>query len=110
MNPINGFNFPTNLANFGDIAKLGELTNLSDLTKPAGNEQSFKNFMLEAIQQVNGMQQDADRAVEQLMTGGDVNMAEVLTTVQKADMSFRMMLQIRNKLVQAYQEIKDIRI
>ena len=104
MNSINGINFPTNLSNFGDITKLG------DLTKPAGNEQSFKNFMIEAIQQVNGMQQDADRAVEQLVTGGDVNMAEVLTTVQKADMSFRMMLQIRNKLVQAYQEIKDIRI
>jgi flagellar hook-basal body complex protein FliE len=56
------------------------------------------------------MQQGADRAVEQLMTGGDVSPAEVLTAVQKADLSFRMMLQIRNKLVQAYQEIKDIRI
>ncbi len=44
------------------------------------------------------------------MTGGDVNPAEVLTAVQKADMSFRMMMQIRNKLVQAYQEMKDIRI
>jgi len=37
-------------------------------------------------------------------------MAEVLTSVQKADLSFRMMMQIRNKLVQAYQEIKEIRI
>ena len=104
MNPIDGIHFPTTLSNFGELSKLG------DLTKPAGNEQSFKNFMIEAIQQVNGMQQDADRAVEKLLTGDEVNMAEVFTTVQKADMSFRMMLQIRNKLVQAYQEIKDIRI
>lgn len=71
---------------------------------------SFKNFLLDSITHVNAMQQDADRAVEQLMTGGDANPAEVLTAVQKADMSFRMMLQIRNKLVQAYQEVKDIRI
>jgi len=42
--------------------------------------------------------------------GGDVNPAEVLTTLQKADISFRMMLQIRNKLVQAYQEVNNIRI
>ena len=56
------------------------------------------------------MQLDADHAVEQLMTGGDVNAAEVLTAVQKADLAFRMMVQVRNKLVQAYQEIKEIRI
>lgn len=73
------------------------------------NEQ-FKNFLLESIDQVNGMQVDANSAVQNLMTGGDVNPAEVLTTVQKADLAFRMMLQIRNKLVQAYQEVKDIRV
>jgi flagellar hook-basal body complex protein FliE len=56
------------------------------------------------------MQHDAERAVEQLVTGGEANMAEVMTTVQKADMSFRLMLQMRNKLVQAYEEIKDVRI
>jgi flagellar hook-basal body complex protein FliE len=71
---------------------------------------SFKDFMLQAIDQVNAMQSDADRSVEQLLTGGDVNPAEVLTAVQKADLSFRMMLQVRNKLVQAFQEIKEIRI
>ena len=71
---------------------------------------SFKDFMLEAIDKVNTMQQDADKAVESLFTGGDVSAAEVLTAVQKTDLTFRMMMQIRNKLVQAYQEIKEIRI
>jgi flagellar hook-basal body complex protein FliE len=70
----------------------------------------FKNFLIESIEQVNNMQADADKAVETLMTGGDVNPAEVLTAVQKADLTFRMMMQIRNKLVTAYQEIKDVRI
>lgn len=79
-------------------------------TAPATNQAPFKEFMLEALDHVNNMQQQADQAVEKLMTGGDVNPAEVLTAVQKADLSFRMMMQIRNKLVQAYQEIKDIRI
>ena len=52
---------------------------------------------------VRAIEPDHDR-------GGDVNPAEVLTTLQKADISFRMMLQIRNKLVQAYQEVNQIRI
>jgi flagellar hook-basal body complex protein FliE len=71
---------------------------------------SFKNFLLDSIQQVNSMQQDANQAVESFATGGDVNPAEVLTAVQKADMAFRMMMQVRNKLVQAYQDVQEIRV
>jgi flagellar hook-basal body complex protein FliE len=56
------------------------------------------------------MQHQADQAVQQLVTGEDVNPAEVLTSLQKADISFQLMLQIRNKLVQAYQEVNNIRI
>jgi flagellar hook-basal body complex protein FliE len=70
----------------------------------------FKSFLLDSLQQVNSMQADADQAVEQLMTGGDANPAEVLTAVQKADLTFRMMMQVRNKLMAAYQEIKEVRI
>jgi flagellar hook-basal body complex protein FliE len=75
-----------------------------------GGGGQFKNILLEAIGQVNSMQTQANEAVQQLVTGGDVNPAEVLTTLQKADISFRMMLQIRNKLVSAYQEVNNIRI
>jgi flagellar hook-basal body complex protein FliE len=76
----------------------------------AAGGQAFRNILLEALDQVNTMQSQANEAVEQLVTGGDVNPAEVLTTLQKADMSFRLMLQIRNKLVQAFQEVSNIRI
>jgi len=79
-------------------------------SQPLSGQPSFKEFMLEAIDHVNTMQQDANKAVETLMTGGDVSAAEVLTAVQKSDLTFRMMMQIRNKMVQAYQEIKEIRI
>jgi flagellar hook-basal body complex protein FliE len=80
------------------------------LAAPSSEAQSFARYMLDAIDQVNDMQHSANSAVEQLMTGGDVNMAEVFTAVQKADVSFRMLMQIRNKMLQAYEEIKDIRI
>ena len=71
---------------------------------------SFKNFLINSIQDVNAMQQQADQAVETLMTGGDADPAEVLTAVQKADMAFRLMMQMRNKLMQVSQEVRDIRI
>ena len=99
---------------------VNSISNLSQLgatpaTAPTGtvgkaDGSAFKNMLVDSIQQVNSMQQDANQAVENLFTGGETNPAEVLTAVQKADMAFRMMMQVRNKLVAAYQEIKDIRI
>jgi flagellar hook-basal body complex protein FliE len=71
---------------------------------------TFKSFLMESIQEVNSLQQAADQAVEKLVTGGEVNPAEVLTAVQKADIAFRMMLQVRNKLVEAYDNVMAIRV
>jgi flagellar hook-basal body complex protein FliE len=76
--------------------------------RPEGD--AFKNVLLEGLQHVNALQADAEQAVEALFTGGDGNTAEVLSAVKKAEMSFQLMMQMRNKLVQAYQEIRDIRI
>jgi len=76
----------------------------------SGASGAFKNLLIESITQVDAMQKAADHAVEGLFTGADVNPAEVLTAVQQADLSFRMLLQVRNKLLQAYQEVKEIRI
>ena len=56
------------------------------------------------------MQTDADDLVHSMLTGGEVNEAEVLTAVQKADLAFRMLLQVRNKLMEAYREIQQIQI
>lgn len=76
----------------------------------APGQTQFKDYLLRSLAEVNAMQHEADRAVEQLATGGDISPAEVLTAVQKADLAFKMMLQIRNKLVQAYQEVQNIRV
>lgn len=56
------------------------------------------------------MQLTADDNVHALITGEDVNESEVLTSVQKADLAFRMLLQVRNKLMEAYREVQQIQI
>jgi len=83
---------------------------MSKLPTEGKDVNKFAKLMLESIDHVHTMQQAADKAVEMLATGGDVQTAEVLTSMQKADMTFRLMLQIRNKLMQAYQEVNQIRI
>jgi flagellar hook-basal body complex protein FliE len=79
-------------------------------TKPPSEAGSFKDFLVKSIQDVNTAQQQANQAVESLMTGGDADPAAVFTAVEKADLAFRMMLQMRNKVMQVYQEVRDIRI
>jgi flagellar hook-basal body complex protein FliE len=76
----------------------------------AAETSPFKNYLLDSMQQVNQMQQEADQAVEKLSTGGDVSPAEVLTAVQKADIAFKLMIQVRNKLVDAYNEVQAMRV
>jgi flagellar hook-basal body complex protein FliE len=100
MTPITGITTPPILQP-GRIAGAGA---------PAETGQSFKDFLVQSIQDVNSMQAAADKAVEKLATGGDVNPAEVLTAVQKADIAFQMMVQVRNKLVDAFTEIKNLQI
>jgi flagellar hook-basal body complex protein FliE len=71
---------------------------------------SFHNLLVDSINQVNDMQLQADQAVEAMFTGEDVNPAEVLTAVQKADLAFRLTMQMRNKVMDVYREIKEVRI
>ena len=78
--------------------------------KPTSDAGSFKNVLLKSIEDVNSMQKQADKAIETMMTGGDVDPAAVFTAFQKADTAFRMMMQMRNKMMQVYQEVRDIRI
>jgi len=99
MTPINNISIGQQLA----VPKMPALNGPAD-------GQSFKDVLVDSIQQVNSMQLEADQAVETMFTGGDVNPAEVLTAVQKADLAFRLTMQMRNKLMEVYQEIKDIRI
>lgn len=75
-----------------------------------GDSTSFKDMLVDSIKEVNTMQADADKAVEAMFTGEDVNAAEVLTAVQKADLAFRLTMQMRNKAMDVYREIRDIRI
>ena len=78
--------------------------------KTAGVGNPFSSMLVSGVSKVNDMQMSSQGQMEQLLTGGDVNQAEVFTSVQKADMSFRLLVQIRNKLMDAYQELNSIHV
>ena len=71
---------------------------------------SFRQTLEAQIEHVNQLQQDAKVATEDLMTGRRDDVESVIQATQKADMAFRMLLQLRNKVMDAYEEVKQIRV
>ncbi len=76
----------------------------------AAGQLDFGSLLGQSVAEVNSLQQQSTASVEEMLTGGNVQPAEVFASVQKADMAFRMLLQVRNKLMQAYEEVNAIRI
>jgi flagellar hook-basal body complex protein FliE len=62
------------------------------------------------MRRVNQMQQDATQATNELLTGQRDDIEGVMIATEKADSAFRMLLALRNKVVDAYDEVKNIRV
>ncbi len=69
-------------------------------------ETSFGQQLESAVSGVDLQQQDAQYKVNSMLGGGGTDVHDAMIAVQKADLSFQLMLQVRNKVVQAYQEIE----
>ena len=71
---------------------------------------SFTTLLQESISKVNEVQHNADKAIESLATGQATNVHEAMIAVEEANLSFNMMLQVRNKLLAAYEEIMRMQL
>ncbi len=66
----------------------------------------FGGLLKQSIDQVNEMQQQSRAAKEAFQAGtGDMSLAEVMLTSEKAGIAFQAVLQVRNKVIQAYQDV-----
>jgi flagellar hook-basal body complex protein FliE len=70
----------------------------------------FMDSLQQAISHANDIQLEANQATEALMTGQTQNIHQTMVALQEADVSFQLMMQIRNKLVSAYEEIQRMQI
>jgi flagellar hook-basal body complex protein FliE len=76
----------------------------------AAGAPSFREVFEREIAQVNELQDDAKRAAEDYAVGRRDDVEGVIIAAQKADTAFRMLLQIRNKVMDAYEEVKQVRV
>ncbi len=71
-------------------------------------ENSFESVIKEAVGKVSQMQNDVEKAIQELGAGGDITSAMI--AAEKADMSFQLMVEVRNKLLNAYEEIMRMQV
>jgi flagellar hook-basal body complex protein FliE len=103
MGPITGV--ASGIVPIVDVASTGS-TGTTGKTGGPGFLDSLKS----AIGNVNDAQREAGRAVDALMTGDTQDIHRTMVALQQADVSFQLMMQVRNKLVAAYEEIQRMQI
>ena len=84
--------------------QISAVTN-SPRTSSSESQQKFGDFLKSAIASVNETQQASDMATDKLIRGGDIELHDVMIASQKASITLNASLEIRNKVVEAYQEI-----
>ncbi len=72
----------------------------------AAGEGDFSSVLKNAVDQVDTFQSQANQEVGELLSGGETDVHNAMIAVEKADLSFQLMMQVRNKVVQAYQEVE----
>ncbi len=99
--PISPTSLPTQLL---------DLTGSSSKLQPTSQSGDFQQLLLNLLGNTTDLQNQSQQAIESQMLGGDITQVEVLSAVKKADLALRLMMQIRNKVLEAYNEVQQIRM
>jgi flagellar hook-basal body complex protein FliE len=97
----------SSISGLGAIGSIGSLPKLSPL-ESANAEGSFSGVLTNALQQVNQLNSGAEQQIGSLLNGGNTDVSTVMIAVEKADVAFQLMMQVRNKIVSAYQDIEKM--
>lgn len=95
------------------INRIGRLSGLDEVNKTnltGSSPDSFGQMLNSALDRLSQTESAANEAVTRLASGEDIDLHQVMLTMQEADLSFQLALQVRNKLVEAYQEVMRMQV
>jgi flagellar hook-basal body complex protein FliE len=78
--------------------------------KQESDNKAFGSMLKDSINEVNRLQSDANTSIEKLQSNQSASIHETMIAMEKASISFQTMLAVRNKVVEAYQEIMRLQV
>ena len=81
-----------------------------DAPAAADNAKTFSEVLRNSVDQVNQYQHQADTAIDNLISGRTKNIHETMLSIERADTSLKLMMQVRNKILDAYREIMRMQV
>lgn len=98
-----------------DLLNTGKTTSERNTQRvvPEGLSPSSKSFgdtLTDAIDKVNTLQKDADVKMQKVATGESTNISEVMIAAERADIALKLMMSVRNKVIDAYQEVMKMQV
>jgi flagellar hook-basal body complex protein FliE len=90
----------------------GLATGVPGSSAPSGASEGdgFATMLREQLEKVNSMHSQASDELAKFVTGESANMSDVFVATRKAQVAFTLLMEIRNKLVQAYEELQNMRV
>lgn len=77
---------------------------------PGAGDEKFSAFLEKSVGELNSLLSDADRKATDLATGKTENLHETMIALEKADTALKLMMQVRNKALEAYHEILRMQV
>ena len=71
---------------------------------------TFSDLLKKSVDQANDYQKQADHAIKELVAGRTKNIHETMLAIERADLSLKLLVQVRNKVVDAYREIMRMQV
>jgi len=104
-----------NLANsiqIGDFKRVQAEEGMSSApgAETSGSGGSFADALKKSFEQVNEHQAQADQAIRELVAGRNKNIHETMLAIERADSSLKLMMQVRNKVLDAYREVMRMQV
>jgi flagellar hook-basal body complex protein FliE len=93
-----------------EIRGINNTVNMKDINKNEKEKHSFRELLVEELQKVNSLQKNSEYLNSKLILGEVENIHQVMIAAEKADLALQLTLQIRNKILDAYNEIMRMQI
>jgi flagellar hook-basal body complex protein FliE len=87
------------------ISQLGQADLRVEIGKAADERSDFASQLQAAFNHIEQLHADADQQIAALLNGQGEDIHKVMIAVEKANLSFQLMMQVRNKIIQAYRDV-----